>query len=366
MALRPVTDEGVLVCVRPPGWVKEGSSPLADLLGWAEQAERLGFDGVFVGDRLLAEATSPTGGVVYAASMIDVTVVLAAMAARTERIFVGPLVLVFPYRHPIQLAKTFGSLDAASGGRLILGAGIGWNEREFAALDIPMAGRAERFEEQLELVRRLWAGGPVTAAGPTWRFEDIEVAPLPARAGGPPVWLASFAPSQPLDWTDSFPPPTVRQLQRVGRLADGWVPLVYSASYKRRISADALGAAWRVVLDSAEQHGRTRRDIDFVYADWVYVLDGPGAEDRCRAALARFFSGTWEEALRTYTIGSADQVLEQIREHTRAVDAVDGYILTPLGDDVDQLRLLSGVADALRAGPRPNPADTTTSGGAQR
>src|SRR4051794_30526009 len=64
MALRPLTDDGVLVCVRPPGWVTEGGGPLADLLGWAEQAERLGFDGVFVGDRLLAEATTPGGGVV--------------------------------------------------------------------------------------------------------------------------------------------------------------------------------------------------------------------------------------------------------------------------------------------------------------
>jgi probable F420-dependent oxidoreductase len=350
MALRPVTSDGVLVCVRPPGWVKDGSEPLADFLGWVEQAERLGFDGVFVGDRMLAEATSPGGAVVYGASMVDATVLLASMAARTERIFVGPLVLVFPYRHPIQLAKQFGSLDAASGGRLILGAGIGWNEREFVALGIPMAGRAERFEEQLDLVRRLWAGGSVTATGPTWRFDAVQVSPLPARPGGPPVWMASFAPSQPLDWTDTFPPLTERQLQRVGRLADGWVPLVYSAAHKRRLGADALAAAWRLVLDSAERHGRSRGDIDFVYADWCYVLDGPGAEEKCREALARFFSGTWEEALRTYTIGTADEVLDRIRHHTRAIDAVDGYILTPLGDDVGQLALLSGVAESLRAG----------------
>ena len=196
----------------------------------------------------------------------------------------------------------------------------------------------------------LGRGGPVTATGPTWQFEAVAVAPLPARPGGPPIWMASFAPSQPLDWTDTFPPLTERQLQRVGRLADGWVPLVYSAAHKRRLGADALAAAWRVVLDSADRHGRSRQDIDFVYADWCFVLDGPGAEERCRAALARFFSGTWEDALRTYTIGTADEVLDRIREHTRAVDSVDGYILTPLGDDVDQLALLSGVADSLRAG----------------
>jgi len=348
VSVRPVSGDGVLVCVRPPGWVNEDSGPLADLLAWAERAEELGFDGVFVGDRLLAEATTPGGAVVYGASMTDVTVILAAMAARTAKIFLGPLVLVFPYRHPIQLAKAFASLDAASGGRVILGAGIGWNAREFEALGIPMAGRAERFEEALPLVRRLWIGHPVTHAGPTWQFADVQVSPPPARPGGPPVWLASFSPGQAMDWQDTFPPATQRQLERIGRLADGWVPLVYSASSKRRLASETLGAAWRVVLDSAARSGRTRTDIDFVFSDWCYVLDGPGAEDRCQAALSRFFAGSWEDALRTYTIGTADEVLNKIRAHTAAVDHVDAYIFTPLSDEAEQLGLLAGIAGVLR------------------
>ena len=348
MSIRKVTTDAVLVCVRPPGWVNESSGSVTDLVGWAEQAEQLGFDGVFVGDRLLGEATTPGGAVVYGASMIDVTVVLAAMAARTEKIFLGPLVLVFPYRHPIQLAKTFASLDALSGGRVIVGAGMGWNAREFEALGIPRAGRADLFEEALPLVRRLWSGDPITHTGSTWQFEDVQVLPPPARPGGPPVWLASFSPGQALDWSDSFPPATRRQLERVGRLADGWVPLVYSASNKRRLGAETLAAAWRLVTDSARLSGRTRADIDFVYSDWCYVLDRPGATERCKAALARFFHGSWEDAQRTYTIGTADQVLDKIRAHTAVIDRVDAYILTPLSDETEQLRLLAGIAEDLR------------------
>lgn len=337
-----------LVCVRPPGWVTEGTDALADLLAWAEQAEALGLDGVFVGDRMLAEATAPGGEVVYGASMLDAVVVLAAMAARTERLLLGPLVWVLPYRHPVQVAKVFASLDTLSGGRVVLGAGIGWNAREFEALGLPMAGRADRFEEAVPLIRRLWSGEPVSHAGANWHLDGVQITPSPARPGGPPIWMASFSPGQALDWVSTFPEQTRRQLDRVGRLADGWVPLVYSASARRRLSPGALGAAWRLVLEGAALVGRGREDIDFVYSDWCYVLDGPGSRERCRAALARFFPGSWDEALRTYTIGTAAEVVAAITAQTAQIDRVDAYVLTPLTDQLDQLQLLGTIAEELR------------------
>jgi probable F420-dependent oxidoreductase len=319
-----------------------------DLVAWVERAERLGFDGAFVGDRMLSEATTPGSAVVYGASMLDVTVALATMAARTSRILLGPLVLVFPYRHPVQLAKQFASLDAVSGGRIVLGAGIGWNAREFEVLGLEMAGRGVRFEEQIGLVRQLWTGEPVTHRGPTWAVSDVQIVPPPARPGGPPVWLASFSPGQALDWTDALPAPALRQLDRVGRLADGWVPLVYSASAKRRLAPGTLGVAWERVLDSAARCGRGRDDIDFVLSDWGYVLDGPGSVDRCKQALSRFFEGSWEDAQRTYTIGTADEVIDRLRAQTAGIDRVDAYIFTPLSDDTEQMDQLAGIAERLR------------------
>ena len=93
-----------LVCVRPPGWTHAQAQPFKALMTWVQRAETLGFDGVFVGDRLLSEA-SRAGEVVYGATMLDAMVTLSAIAAGTEKVLLGPLVLVFPFRHPIQPAK---------------------------------------------------------------------------------------------------------------------------------------------------------------------------------------------------------------------------------------------------------------------
>jgi len=333
------------VFVRPPGWLGDGAFSFDRLTAWIDHAEALGFEGIFVGDRLMSEATVD-GAVVYGASMLEATVTLGAIAARTRRLLLGPLVLVFPYRHPVQLAKTIATLDAISGGRVVLGAGIGWNGREFEALGIDRAGRGDRFEESLSIVRELWSGKPVSRRGGTWDMTDVRIDPLPVQPGGPPVWVASFSPGDRLEWTGTIPDGPRRALDRVGRVADGWVPLVYSASGKRRLDAEVLAEAWDTVIESAEVHGRHRSDIDFVYSDWCYVLDGPGAVQRCRDAVGRFFVGDWEDVRRTYTVGTVHEIGEQIRAQCAGIDRVDAYVLTPLSDEVEQLDLLAAVATA--------------------
>lgn len=201
-----MTPDRPLVCTRPPGWLgADASDAFAQMRAWAQHAEALGFDGLFVGDRMLSRATT-SGGVVYGSSMLEATTTLAALAASTERLLLGPLIMVFPYRHPLQVAKVVATLDVISGGRVVLGAGVGWNPPEFAALGVPTAGRGERFEEQLALVRRPWSGDAVTHAGEGWAFENAQIAPTPVQAGGPPVWLASFSPGSALDWSEDVPP----------------------------------------------------------------------------------------------------------------------------------------------------------------
>jgi probable F420-dependent oxidoreductase len=342
------------VCVRPPGWISPDSpDAFAAMHSWAVRAEQLGFDGLFVGDRMLPAAVGSehSPGSVYGASMLEATTTLAALAAVTERLLLGPLVMVLPYRHPIQLAKTIATLDVISAGRLILGAGLGWNEAEFTALELDRSTRAARFEEALAICRALWSGETVSHHG-TWSFHDVALAPLPARAGGPPVWLASFSPGSRLDWSDDVPATTRRTLHRIGRLGDGWVPLVYSASARRRIDPAVLGRAFEHVLDGAEAVGRTREDIDFIYSDWCYVIETPGDEAHCREALEGFFNGTWSEAQRTYAIGTAEQVADRIAAQSAHIDRVDGYVLTPLGGDPAQLDALSDVRGHLRGGSR--------------
>ncbi len=341
-----------LVCVRPPGWVGTDATELAPMiLGWAVTAETLGFDGIFLGDRLLSEADSAVGkGVVYGASMLEVTTTLAAIAARTTRMLLGPLVMVFPYRHPLQLAKVTATLDVLSQGRLVLGAGIGWNKAEFDALHIPMTGRGAQFEEYVPLLRQLWAGEGVTHDGPSWSFDGARVTPMPCQTGGPPIWLASFSPDSALAWTD-LPDTAKRVLRRVATVGDGWVPLVYSASSKRRLSPDILARGWDYIQQEAATRSRGRDDLSFVYSDWCYALSGSDSVNRCQAALARFFHGTWEDALRTYSIGQPDELVKKFKAQTVGIDRVDAYVLTPLDEDFEQLELLARhVAPALREG----------------
>lgn len=347
----PGADDAPLVCVRPPGWLQQQADGVFPALkAWVQRAEALGFDGVFVGDRMLSSASAGTG-TVYGASMLEPTTTLAALAAGTKRVLLGPLVLVLPFRQPIQMAKTLATLDVISGGRLVLGAGVGWNGPELAALGIAPRERGQRFEESLHVMRELWSGRAVSHDGRFWSFEDVQIAPVPARPGGPPVWIASFSPDQALDWTDEPPASSRRVLDRIGRLADAWVPLVYSASAKRRLEPQVLGAAWRQVLESAAGVGRGRADIDLVFSDWGHLIDGPAGEARCREALSAFFTGDWDDALRTYTIGSHEEVLERLRRDTAHVDHVDAWVFTPLSDDQRQLELLAEhVAPALRRG----------------
>jgi alkanesulfonate monooxygenase SsuD/methylene tetrahydromethanopterin reductase-like flavin-dependent oxidoreductase (luciferase family) len=325
----------------------DAAAAFAGLVSWAERAERLGLDGVFVGDRMLPQAANRRG-VVYGASMVDAGVALAAIAARTSRIRLGPLVLVLPFRHPLQLAKLTASLDVASNGRLILGAGTGWNFSEFQALGIPRDERAARFEESLRILRELWSGSGSSAHG-FWSFDDVTLAPLPVQPGGPPVWMASFSPGSALDWETDVPSTLLPVLHRIGRLADGWVPLIYSASHRRRLDPAVLGAAWRHVLEAAEESGRSRSEVAFVLSDWVYVLDGPDAIRRCQEALAPFFGGDWEDAQRTYNIGSADEIADRLFETASHIDRVDSYVLTPLSGELEQLEALAeAVAPTLR------------------
>lgn len=341
-----------LINIRPSFAV--GVDDVEATLQYAELIEQMGFDGVFVGDRMLAQA-QVGDKVVYSATMIEVTTIMAAIAARTSRVKVGVLVYIVPYRRPLQIAKTFASLDTLAKGRIVMGAGVGWNAKEFEALGLNMADRGSRFEEAIPLIRRLWSGESVTFEGRWSKLADVRIAPPSPTPGGPPIWMASFAPSHSLDFSAGFPVPIRRALERVGRLADGWAPLTYSASSKRRIEPAQMGEAWQIVQQGAASVGRDPADIDVVHSDWIYVLDGkPDAKERAYRAVRTFFTGSWEEALNTYPIGTPDQIVAQMLQTMSAVDRKpDAYLITPISDERGQLELIRDrVAPLLREASR--------------
>src|ERR671936_2329124 len=133
-----------------------------EYLALARAAEDAGFDSIWVGDHLLYR--EPDRGPWEAWTL------LAALAAATERVQLGPLVACLAFHPPAVLAKMAATVDEASGGRLVLGVGAGWNEDEFRAFGLPFDHRVSRFEEGFEIVRRLLAGERVTLSG---RFHAV-------------------------------------------------------------------------------------------------------------------------------------------------------------------------------------------------
>jgi probable F420-dependent oxidoreductase len=150
----------------------------------ARTAEEVGFDTIWVGDHYLYRGDGGRERGPWEAWSL-----LAALAAATERIRLGPLVACLAFHHPAVLAKAVATVDEVAGGRLVLGVGAGWNRSEFDAFGIPFDHRATRFEEAFEIVRRLLAGERVTFEGRWHRVDDAVLLPPPAHR--PPLMVGS-------------------------------------------------------------------------------------------------------------------------------------------------------------------------------
>ena len=166
----------------------EWEVPFPELIRMAQAAEQVGFDSVWLGDHLLYDlAVGPRGP-------WEVWTSLAALAAATERVLLGPLVASAGFHEPTMLAKQAATVDAISGGRLILGLGSGWNEREYRAFGFPFDRRVSRFAEAFTIIRTLLADGEIDFAGEFYRAERCVLHPRATRPGGPPLMVGSTRP----------------------------------------------------------------------------------------------------------------------------------------------------------------------------
>jgi alkanesulfonate monooxygenase SsuD/methylene tetrahydromethanopterin reductase-like flavin-dependent oxidoreductase (luciferase family) len=153
----------------------------------AVTAEDVGFDSLWVGDHLLYRSDGIATGPWEAWSM------LAAIAAVTERVQIGPLVAATSFHSPAMLAKKAATVDEISNGRLILGLGAGWNQIEFEGFGYPFDHRASRFEEAFTIIRTLLTDGAIDFDGEYYTLRDCELVP-PARPGGIPLMIGSDGP----------------------------------------------------------------------------------------------------------------------------------------------------------------------------
>jgi probable F420-dependent oxidoreductase len=243
----------------------------------AQAAEAAGWDGLFVWDHL---------GFVWGAPSADPWVLLAAVAQATRRLRLGTAVTPLPRRRPQVLASTVATLDRLSQGRVIFGAGLGGVAQEFTAFGEPgdARRRAQRLDEGLELVARLWAGQAVTHHGSHYLVEGVTLAPLPVQRPRVPVWIGG----------DGRP-----ALRRAARW-DGWVTggvdeqgrptttperLAGQVAYIRQHRA--ASAAFDVALTGCSEPGDAARADAFGAAGvtwWLESLHGVrGSAEQLRA-----------------------------------------------------------------------------------
>jgi probable F420-dependent oxidoreductase len=173
----------------------------------ARQIEALGFDGVWLSDHV----TLPDTPAFQPRRVFYEPLALAGyLAASTSRVRIGFSVLVVPYRHPVVTAKQIATVDQMSGGRLVLGVGVGWVEEEFAVLSAPFHERGRRTDEYLRAMKELWTSEAPSFAGESVQFRDISFLPKPAQRPGPPLIVAGATP---------------RAIRRAAELGDGWNPI---------------------------------------------------------------------------------------------------------------------------------------------
>jgi probable F420-dependent oxidoreductase len=211
---------------------------------------------------------------------------MAHLAALTKRIRIGTSVLIIPYRNPVVTAKMLATMDVLSGGRIILGAGVGWMEEEFQALTAPAYKERGRVtDEFIRLMREIWQREPVDFKGQYYSLKPVSALPKPLQKGGIPVWTGGH--------TDAA-------LRRAGQVADGWHPiglrppgLLEPDEYRQKVA---------IVRDWARKAGRDPQAITMSFRVPL--------ELRPRGAKAA--GGD-----RTLFRGTAAEVVEDIRTYQR-------------------------------------------------
>jgi probable F420-dependent oxidoreductase len=234
--------------------VNEGGFPA--MVRFVRAADALGFDYFRLLDHVLGFVAEKHGEVEKTpytdkSEFQEVFTFMAYLSALTERIGFITGVLGLPQRQTALVAKQAAQVDIMSGGRLILGVGIGYNPVEFEAMGFSFKDRAGRVEEQIELLRALWTR-PVVSFQGTWHtLTDVNINPLPQRSI--PIWMGAGRLANPV--------PPEKVLQRIGKYADGFMPLFRIDEATGKLADDAL-AGLDLMRRTATEHGRDPAAIE--------------------------------------------------------------------------------------------------------
>ncbi|MDQ4128658.1 MAG: TIGR03619 family F420-dependent LLM class oxidoreductase [Actinomycetota bacterium] len=186
------------------------------LLEVARRAEDLGYDSLWVAERLLYPRNPRVPYVATADGSLplpyrrslDPLAILAYLAAATIRVRIGTFISL-PFHNPVLLARELGTIDVLSHGRLNIGFGVGWSPDEFEAVGVPMRERGRRADEALQVLEAIWRDNPVQFRGRYFRVPESFFDLKPVQKPRPPIYIAAYTPAA---------------MSRVARLADGWIP----------------------------------------------------------------------------------------------------------------------------------------------
>jgi alkanesulfonate monooxygenase SsuD/methylene tetrahydromethanopterin reductase-like flavin-dependent oxidoreductase (luciferase family) len=286
-----------------------GAISVPDLLAMADVAEQSDvFDDLFVGDNLLAKPR------------LESVVLLSALAGRTRRCRLGTACMAsFPLRHPVVLAAQWAALDCISEGRTLLVACMGGGGAaghvagafgsEYTAMGIAPSERPARLEEGIQVLRTLWTQDPANHEGEFYRFSGVTLRPRPVQQPCPPIWLASnphlFGPPQPGVIN--------RQVDRVARLADGWMTI--------GCTPEEFGQSWSGIRAAAQAHGRDPAAMQCgLYYNLNINDDRAAAFAESKRFLDEYYSTDFpEERLKLWTAyGAPDECLVRMREFAAA------------------------------------------------
>lgn len=231
---------GLITCQHFPADTRTDQELYADALDLAAEAERLGFDSVWVSEHHFVDDG-------YMPSLLPMC---AAIAARTERVRIGTGLLLAPLINPLRLAEDAATVDLIAAGRLVLGLGIGWRAEELAALGVQSGERARRLERAIEVLRAAWSDGLA---------DGVSVTPKPARPGGPPLWIGGFA---------------ERAVRRAGRIADGFMAT--------EVTPESFAEQVRLTREELERAGRDPDGFSYALHLPTFAWPDPDAWERVR------------------------------------------------------------------------------------
>ena len=275
----------------------------ARLSSLAGLAEATGVGSIWVSEHLVvADPRTPPSPMDPEDPILDPVTTLAFLAGITSSVRLGTGVVVLPLRNPLILAKALATIDVLSGGRLIVGVGVGYVEQEFAAIGVPFADRGARLEEYVAAIRSIWTERHPTISGRYVAFDRVQAHPHPVQEPHPPLVMGGYA------------PPVLR---RTVREADGWygwgLDLEATAGYVtilRGIEAemgrgDDLGGLEITVTPPSDVDVATARRYEELGVDRLNLMLPWTADDR---AIRDFFRrvvaplvdaephGAWEPA----------------------------------------------------------------------